>query len=73
MTLNIDIQVIVFFGSLILFTFIGTAIASIIILHMFPNGTDIAFLVSFLGSFGGALLGVYIWLHIIQDIMNYLF
>lgn len=73
MTLDIIIQAIVFFGSLILFTISGSALAAIVILIMFPNGLDNAFLVCFGGCYIGALLGVYIWIGVILHIMNYLF
>ena len=73
MTLNIIIQALVFFGSFGLFAVSGSIIASIIILTMFPNGTDNEFLICLFGCYGGAILGVCIWLGVISNIMNYLF
>ena len=79
MTLNIIIQALVFFGSFGLFAVSGSAIASIIILKMFPNGIgnnaflDNEFLVCFFGIYGGAILGICIWCGVILHIMNYLF
>lgn len=74
MTLNTILQALVFFGSFGLFAVSGSAIASIIILTMFPNGTtDNGFLICLFGCYGGAILGVCIWLGVISNIMNYLF
>ena len=77
MTLDIIIQAIVFFGSFGSFAVGGSAIASIILNIIFTNGIneflDNEFLVCFFGIYGGAILGVCIWIGVILHIMNYLF